>query len=86
MNDQDTVEYKTVKLGPIIDGLRVVREGIQSNRMGGRQRTDERSPRCKSESHPRGHWRSAGNACGRCQALIVRPNLTPSHEIFPLLH
>ena len=31
VNDQNTVEYKTVKLGPIIDGLRVVREGIQSN-------------------------------------------------------
>ncbi|MDB6110956.1 MAG: mexE [Pedosphaera sp.] len=31
INDQDMVEYKMVKLGPIIDGLRVVREGIQSN-------------------------------------------------------
>jgi multidrug efflux system membrane fusion protein len=31
INDQDTVEYKMVKLGPIIDGLRVIREGIQSN-------------------------------------------------------
>jgi multidrug efflux system membrane fusion protein len=31
INDQDTVEYKMVKLGPIIDGLRVVREGIRSN-------------------------------------------------------
>lgn len=27
----DTVEYRTVKLGPLIDGLRVVREGIHSN-------------------------------------------------------
>jgi multidrug efflux system membrane fusion protein len=31
VNAQDTVEYKTVKLGPIYDGLRVVHEGIQSN-------------------------------------------------------
>ena len=31
VNDQNTVEYKMVKLGPIVDGLRVVREGIQSN-------------------------------------------------------
>jgi len=31
VNDQDEVEYRTVKLGPFIDGLRVVREGIQSN-------------------------------------------------------
>jgi multidrug efflux system membrane fusion protein len=29
VNDQDIVEYRTVKLGPMIDGLRVVREGIQ---------------------------------------------------------
>ena len=31
VNDQDEVEYRTVRLGPFIDGLRVVREGIQSN-------------------------------------------------------
>jgi RND family efflux transporter MFP subunit len=31
VNDQDAVEYRTVRLGPFIDGLRVVREGIQSN-------------------------------------------------------
>ena len=31
VNDKDTIEYKMVKLGPIVDGLRVVREGIQSN-------------------------------------------------------
>jgi len=31
VNDQDTVEYRPVKLGPTIDGLRVVREGIQAN-------------------------------------------------------
>jgi len=29
INDQDTVEYRKVNLGPLIDGLRVVREGIQ---------------------------------------------------------
>jgi len=29
--NEDTVEYRTVKLGPLIDGLRVVREGIHSN-------------------------------------------------------
>lgn len=29
--NNDTVEYHTVKLGPLIDGLRVVREGIHSN-------------------------------------------------------
>jgi multidrug efflux system membrane fusion protein len=29
INHQDTVEYRPVKLGPMIDGLRVVREGIQ---------------------------------------------------------
>ncbi len=31
VNDLDEVEYRTVRLGPFIDGLRVVREGIQSN-------------------------------------------------------
>ncbi len=30
VNDQDIVEYKLVKLGPVIDGLRVIREGVQS--------------------------------------------------------
>ncbi len=30
INDQDTVEYRKVKLGPIVDGLRVVREGVQA--------------------------------------------------------
>ncbi|HEX4644197.1 MAG TPA: efflux RND transporter periplasmic adaptor subunit [Verrucomicrobiae bacterium] len=29
VNDQDAVEYRTIKLGPLIEGLRVVREGIQ---------------------------------------------------------
>ena len=29
LNDQDQVDYQTVKLGPVIDGLRVVREGIR---------------------------------------------------------
>lgn len=29
VNDQNTVEYKSVKLGPVIDGLRVVREGLK---------------------------------------------------------
>ncbi|HEY8509713.1 MAG TPA: efflux RND transporter periplasmic adaptor subunit [Steroidobacteraceae bacterium] len=28
VNDQNTVEYRAVKLGPIVDGLRVVREGL----------------------------------------------------------
>jgi len=28
--DQDAVEYRTVKLGPVIDGLRVIREGIRA--------------------------------------------------------
>ncbi len=31
VNDKNTVEYRTVKLGPVVDGLRVVREGIHSN-------------------------------------------------------
>ena len=31
VNAQDTVEYKRVTLGPIIDGLRLIRDGIQSN-------------------------------------------------------
>ncbi len=30
INDQDTVEYRKVKLGPIFDGLRVVHEGLQA--------------------------------------------------------
>ena len=29
VNDQDTVEYRPVKPGPIMDGLRVIRQGIQ---------------------------------------------------------
>jgi RND family efflux transporter MFP subunit len=29
VNDQDVVEYRTIKLGPLIEGLRVVREGVQ---------------------------------------------------------
>ena len=29
LDGQDTVQYRPVKLGPIIDGLRVVREGLQ---------------------------------------------------------
>ncbi len=29
VNEQNVVEYKTVKLGPMIDGLRVVREGLK---------------------------------------------------------
>ncbi len=31
VNAQDTVEYRIVKLGPIVDGLRVVRDGLGSN-------------------------------------------------------
>jgi multidrug efflux system membrane fusion protein len=31
VNGEDTVEYKKVTLGPMVDGLRVVRDGIQSN-------------------------------------------------------
>jgi membrane fusion protein, multidrug efflux system len=31
VDDQDTVEYKIVDLGPMIDGLRVVRKGLFSN-------------------------------------------------------
>jgi membrane fusion protein, multidrug efflux system len=31
VDGQDTVRYAPVKLGPLIDGLRVVREGLQSN-------------------------------------------------------
>lgn len=29
--NSDTVEYRTVKLGPLVDGLRVIRDGIHSN-------------------------------------------------------
>lgn len=29
VNDQDAIEYRTIKLGPLIEGLRVVREGLQ---------------------------------------------------------
>jgi RND family efflux transporter MFP subunit len=29
VNDQNTVEYRKVELGPLIDGLRVVRDGVQ---------------------------------------------------------
>ena len=28
-NDQHTVEYRKVELGPIIDGLRVIRDGLK---------------------------------------------------------
>jgi multidrug efflux system membrane fusion protein len=31
VDDQNTVEYKIVNLGPMIDGLRIVREGLHSN-------------------------------------------------------
>jgi len=31
VNDQDTVEYKVVELGSMIDGLRIVRGGLRSN-------------------------------------------------------
>jgi membrane fusion protein, multidrug efflux system len=31
VSDQDAIEYKLVKLGPAFEGLRVVREGLQSN-------------------------------------------------------
>ena len=31
VNDQDMVEYRQVSLGPVFDGLRVVRDGIKSN-------------------------------------------------------
>jgi multidrug efflux system membrane fusion protein len=31
VNDKSVVEYRPVKLGPEVDGLRVVREGLQSN-------------------------------------------------------
>jgi multidrug efflux system membrane fusion protein len=31
VDDQNTVQYKIVDLGPMIDGLRVVRQGLQSN-------------------------------------------------------
>jgi RND family efflux transporter MFP subunit len=31
VNDQDGLDYKRVQLGPIVDGLRVVRQGIGSN-------------------------------------------------------
>ena len=29
VNDQNTVEYRKVELGPIIDGLRVIRNGLK---------------------------------------------------------
>jgi RND family efflux transporter MFP subunit len=29
VNDQNTVEYRTVDVGPMIDGLRVIRDGLQ---------------------------------------------------------
>ena len=31
VDEKNTVEYRSVKLGPIIDGLRVVREGLKTN-------------------------------------------------------
>ena len=31
VNEQSTAEYKLVKLGPVVDGLRVVRDGLASN-------------------------------------------------------
>src|SRR5208282_2084505 len=31
VDEQNTVEYKIVNLGPMIDGLRAVREGLRSN-------------------------------------------------------
>ena len=31
VDDQNTVVYKTVQLGPLVDGLRVVRDGLQPN-------------------------------------------------------
>lgn len=30
VNDKDEVEYRTVKLGPVVDGLQVIREGIKA--------------------------------------------------------
>jgi multidrug efflux pump subunit AcrA (membrane-fusion protein) len=29
VNDQHTVEYRKVELGPMIDGLRVIRDGLK---------------------------------------------------------
>ncbi len=29
VNDQNVVEYRAVKLGPLSDGLRVIREGLK---------------------------------------------------------
>lgn len=31
VNDKNVIEYRPVQLGPVVDGLRVVREGLQSN-------------------------------------------------------
>ncbi len=31
VNDQNQAEYKLIQLGPVVDGLRVVREGLRSN-------------------------------------------------------
>jgi len=31
LSDQDVVDYRPVKLGPVVDGLRVVREGLQGS-------------------------------------------------------
>ena len=31
VSETNTVEYKTVKLGPVVNGMRVVREGISTN-------------------------------------------------------
>ena len=74
VNDQNTVEYRQVELGPIIDGLRVVRNGLQAGGLGDRERRAageaRRQGRCRAADAPRGP-RPANARSDRRQAISL---------------
>jgi multidrug efflux system membrane fusion protein len=71
VNDQNTVEYRKVELGPIIDGLRVIRSGLQPEEwviVNGVQRV-----RTGSQVEPQQQAIAADRALPRSEAAVAKP-------------
>jgi RND family efflux transporter MFP subunit len=71
VNDQNTVEYRKVELGPMIDGLRVIRSGLKPEEwviVTGVQRV-----RSGSQVDPQQQAIPADRALPRSEAAVARP-------------
>ena len=96
-----TIEYRAVSLGPIVDGLRVVRAGAQRRRSRRRQRAaarparrEGRAGRCRhgGSGRRRGVRRRAGAPPAHARTALTPKRDTrevqacEDHEILPILH